>query len=580
MNRMKKVLSFTAAAAAVIYCTIPGVSAQTDENYARALQYSLYMYDANMCGKDVNECTQLTWRNDCHIYDAEVSLTNGTDLSADFITENQKYLDPDADGYIDVSGGFHDAGDFVKFGLPQGFTAATLNLEYMGFKESFEKTGQDSHMKTILTYFNDYLKKCTFTDENGKVIAFCYQVGLGQTDHDYWGAPENQTTERKAYFATEKFPSTDICAISAAAMAGYYVNFGDEQSLEKAMALYDFVNDNPLKQPGTDKADNGFYGSSGYTDELGTAAAWLYTATGDSRYKTDAENYLNEGIYDAPYWAYCWDDSWLGGFALMAIKTGNTEYWNVISEAIDNGIAEYSTPQGYVYYDDWGSARYNTNMQMLGLLHAKYTGNSKYSYWAKEQMSYLMGNNSKNKCYIVGLNENSVKYPHHAAASGSDDPESKAEHKYVLYGALVGGPGSEDEHIDETCDYQYNEVSIDYNAGFVGACAGLYGFFGSGQSIDTALPEEIKQSLSSEESSTKYGDVNLDGYVSSADVIMLNKYLLSSDEYPLENEHSYKNANARYDVDDNGNYILNLEDSACIVNCVLGITPETDLGIQ
>ena len=57
--------------------------------------------------------------------------------------------------------------------------------------------------------------------------------------------------------------------------------------------------------------------------------------------------------------------------------------------------------------------------------------------------------------------------------------EDPREHRYVLYGALVGGPGANDEHNDTTADWIFNEVTIDYNAAFVGACAGLYYFFGN-----------------------------------------------------------------------------------------------------
>ena len=74
-------------------------SAATSDNYAKLLQYSLYFYDANMCGTQVSETTQLTWRSDCHTAD-------------------------------DADGGFHDAGDHAMFGLPQGFTASTLGWSY------------------------------------------------------------------------------------------------------------------------------------------------------------------------------------------------------------------------------------------------------------------------------------------------------------------------------------------------------------------------------------------------------------------------------------------------------------------
>ena len=57
-----------------------------------------------------------------------------------------------------------------------------------------------------------------------------------------------------------------------------------------------------------------------------------------------------------------------------------------------------------------------------------------------------------------------------------DDPVDQV---HVLWGALVGGPDIDDYHRDITKDYIYNEVAVDYNAAFVGACAGLYYYYGT-----------------------------------------------------------------------------------------------------
>ena len=46
------------------------------------------------------------------------------------------------------------------------------------------------------------------------------------------------------------------------------------------------------------------------------------------------------------------------------------------------------------------------------------------------------------------------------------------DNPHVLYGALVGGPGENDDYVDDRTDYQKNEVTCDYNAGFQGALAG------------------------------------------------------------------------------------------------------------
>ena len=111
-------------------------AADSDANFAKALQYSVYFYDANMCGTDVSENTRFSWRGDCHTYDAKVPLqpmgsdSVGTNLSQSFIDQYRDVLDPDGDGYVDLSGGFHDAGDHVKFGMPEDYAASTLGWGY------------------------------------------------------------------------------------------------------------------------------------------------------------------------------------------------------------------------------------------------------------------------------------------------------------------------------------------------------------------------------------------------------------------------------------------------------------------
>ncbi len=109
-------------------------------NYAEALQKSLYFYEANKCGPGISD-TYLEWRGDCHVEDSAIPLdTDHTNLSEDFINSNRAILDPDGDGAVDLSGGFHDAGDHVKFGLPQAIpprllVGGIMNLKMHLFKQ-------------------------------------------------------------------------------------------------------------------------------------------------------------------------------------------------------------------------------------------------------------------------------------------------------------------------------------------------------------------------------------------------------------------------------------------------------------
>ena len=498
--------------------TVSSVTAiEPNDNYARLLQYSMYFYDANMCGTDVDENTQYSWRGDCHSYDANLPLDSiNTNLTDSFISQYKSVLDPDGDGTVDVSGGFHDAGDHVKFGLPEAYSGSTIGWGYYEFKEAYQETGQAEHVETILRYFNDYFIRSTFLDDNGNVVAFCYQVGDGDIDHDYWNAPEVDEMERKGWFATSEKPTTDCICNTVASLAINYLNFKDtdleyaKKCLKYAEALFKFADENEKSIGLAEDGPKGYYGSNKWEDDYSWGAVWLYMATGDEFYMDKALTYLD--YYAPSSWTHCWNDVWNGVLCVVAEANDqvgndkfinrfleisgkspyeNINFWSQIAETVtkwQNGSTPSITPAGYSFLNQWGSARYNTATQFLALVYDKhnYGKANVFSNWAKAQMDYLLGDNPNDKCYVVGLEDYSVKYPHHRAASGLSRCEDTSEQKHILYGALVGGPGANDEHIDTTADYIYNEVTIDYNAAFVGASAGLYYMFGN----DTMFPDE------------------------------------------------------------------------------------------
>ena len=416
-------------------------------NYAKALQESLYFYDANMCGYLEDTCA-LSWRGNCHTYDKNVTYT-----------KNGKTYN------VDASGGFHDAGDHVKFGLPQGYAASMLGMSYYQFKDAFDELGQKEHLKKITDYFCDYFKRCTVY-EGDQVIAFCYQVGDGNTDHGVWTAPEGQTISRPAFFADASNPATDEVSVAIAALALNYINFGNTEDLQTAKDLFTFVKNNN-KACATDGAST-FYASRSYGDDYAFAASTLAAATGDTsynsiynEYKDNSDNGVNQ------YWVLDWGNT--GALACMLQK--DTEKLKSITEVCTN---KSKIDGVFNCVSDWGSCRYSAAEQFTGLVYDKLTGTTTYAKWATSQMNYMLGDNPNKRCYIVGYNENSSKYPHHRAASRSTDSKIINSDHYTLLGALVGGPGSDGTYKDDQGDYYCNEVALDYNAGLVGAAAGLY----------------------------------------------------------------------------------------------------------
>lgn len=488
-------------------------------NFAEALQKSIYFYDAEKCGPGITG-GRLEWRGDCHVGDCNIPLED-TSLSSSFIAKYLDILDPDGDGTMDLHGGFHDAGDHVRFGLPQSYTAGTLEWGFYEFRDAFRETGQEEHMIEILKYFTDTFLRCSFLDDEGNLIAFCYMVGEGDLDHSYWGPPELYPSNipRPADFATAETPGSDVCASTAASLALSYLNFKDSdleyanRCLTVAEAMYEFA----TKNRGLAKGD-GYYTSDYDEDELAWAATWLYACTGNMEYIDDIVSVSSDGKYTGYMkriipdttntntwynsWVHCWDVVWGGVFLELSNLFPENELfdfiaqWNV--EYLSGGAAKHkdpndvnyinTSPAGYTMINGWGSARYNAAAQLSALVYMKYhPDRTDFGEWAKSQMEYIMGRNPMGYSYIVGYGYDKglpfAKHPHHRAAHGSktlsmNDP---VEHRHILWGALSGGPDVTDYHIDSTTEYAYNEVAVDYNAAFVGAAAGLYHFYGEGQ---------------------------------------------------------------------------------------------------
>ena len=428
----------------------PSITADAagNDNYAKLLQYSLYFYDANMCGN--NSSNGLSWRGNCHMDD-------------------------------EVPGGFHDAGDHAMFGLPQGFSASTLGWAYYEFGDAFDETGQTEHLKMITDHFCDFFKRSTKLSGD-TVTNFLYMKGDGTADHSYWGPPESQG-KREMFWTSNG--ASDIAAEYAAALAANYKNFGNAEDLTYAKALYKF------SKAHNQAAPNQFYGSNSVADDQAWAAGWLYIATGDSSYLNDSKNFPNVG------WVHGWNDTHLGAACLYG---ENAKDWS----AANGYISGKASGSGYMFLDKWGSARLNCSMQFTALVATKH-GAGNYKDWAAGQMNYILGNNPANTCFVTGFASNSAKNAHHRAASGYTsyndfnmngwDPDGDhmnpfceyGPNSHTLIGALVGGPcDAGGSYHDNMADYICNEVAIDYNAGLVGAAAGLYHFYKTG-TIDTSI---------------------------------------------------------------------------------------------
>ena len=98
----------------------------TSPNYAGAMHLSILFYEAQMSGP-LPDWHRVKWRGDS-------ALNDGCDV-----------------GY-DLTGGFYDAGDFVKFHFPQSFALNTLAWGMSEFKAGYQSAGEWQNALRILKW--------------------------------------------------------------------------------------------------------------------------------------------------------------------------------------------------------------------------------------------------------------------------------------------------------------------------------------------------------------------------------------------------------------------------------------------
>lgn len=485
----------------------------TQKDYARLLQYSLFFYDANMCGDNVNEDSGVTWREDCHTHDGD-----------------------------DILGGYHDAGDHVMFGLAQGYTASILNWGLYEFNDSYKELGQTEHIKIVSDHFSDFINRCVKYDDNGNITKILVQKGNPVIDHKYWGTPEVQEEKERGYrtesvtytpldkdgnpmaetthsqiYWSDDLPDgggcADIAFEYAATLASAYVNakeghFGEAAKndtkyydyLDTARKLYDFgIRNNTASKS---QGENNCYNSRSIDDDKKWAATWLYLATEEDAYNMSS----SFSVSDKGNYNISWDSVENAAALLYAGHVSNDA--SGIVNALNGYVNGHS---GYVFGGEsggWGNMRHNAAYQTSALVAAKWadeTTKAKLADWAKSQMDVILGNNTaKNAngdvgvCFITGFAKNSIQNPHYRATSkdvSSEvmdkkddeniiDDDSRVEN--ILIGGLAGGWFRENQSSfeDRRSDYQQTEVACDYNACLTVAAAGLYNFYKTGNTYD------------------------------------------------------------------------------------------------
>ncbi|CAL4896239.1 unnamed protein product [Urochloa decumbens] len=494
-------------------------------DYALALKKSILYFEAQRSGV-LPPNQRVTWR------------------------ENSGLFDGKANG-VNLVGGYYDAGDNVKFGLPMAFTVTMMSWGILEYGKQMASAGELRNAMDAVKWGTDY-----FIKAHPEPDVLYGEVGDGDTDHSCWQRPEDMSTSRQAFRIDPQNPGSDLAGETAAAMAaaslvfrGAYPGYAN-LLLEHAKQLFAFADKYRGKYDASIPVARNYYGSfSGYGDELLWAAAWLYEATDEGCYL----EYLarNGDALGGTGWSinqFGWDVKYPGVQVLAAKfllqgRAGahaaalrryaqNADFFvcSCVGKGGPGNVPR--TPGGMMYHQRWNNLQFVTSASFLLTVYADYAtrlagrggggavrcpGGAARPYeilaFVRSQVNYILGDNPRGTSYMVGYGGNFPRQVHHRAASivsfrknpsfvscqegyASWYPR-QAGNPNVLEGAVVGGPDEYDDFADERNNYQQTEAATYNTAPLLGVLARLAGACGTGIEEYQLPPPEAANRTSS-----------------------------------------------------------------------------------
>lgn len=385
---------------------------------------------------------------------------------------------------IDVSGGWHDAGDYGRYVVPAAVTAADLLLSYEFYPNSFndntnipESSNKIPDILDEAKYGIEWMLKMQDKTSGGvyhKVTAMAFPDMTLMPDmdvDDLYVMPVSTTA------------TADFAAVTAMAARIYKdIDTGFAQNcLNASLKAWSWLEKNKkfveFKNP-TDVL-SGEYGDNSGSDEISWAAAELFRTTGEKKYS----DYFVKN-FEANGFGLGWQN--VSGFAAIAYmfsEWDNTDLKkseNIMKSWIEKAdmFVDTAKKDGYLLAMhkmeySWGSNMNVANHAMHLLVADRLSNKAEYSEVAKDAAHYLMGRNTLSQCYITGFGSKQVMQPHHRPSTGDTV-------KQPVPGLVVGGPNAllDDDiskskldglapakcYIDDMSSYGTNEVATYWNS--------------------------------------------------------------------------------------------------------------------
>jgi endoglucanase len=373
-------------------------------------------------------------------------------------------------GDRDVTGGWHDAGDYGKY-VP---SAAYALWHLFGIQRQAGLGG--SALLTELRWELDWLLRMQ-RDDGG----VHHKVAPARWTGD---RPPHEDREPRYLFDVSSAATADLAAAAAAAVPlferadpGYA-----RRLLAHAEAAWRWLGRHPApvppggfrNPPGAD-GGSGAYADDDDRDERFWAAVELWRATGEAGYRTAVLGGLRAlaPFQAPPSWRQVQDLACLDllepGTPLPAAMRADlaarlaAHARRLVSEVEAGGYRVALAPHEYY----WGSNGLALERAVQFLTAHRETADVRYYDAALDQVHYVLGRNALGKCFVTGLGADPPRRPYH-------QPSLTNPRRLVLPGLVVGGPNGFSNRLpvavparayrDDDRLYEVNEPSIYWTA--------------------------------------------------------------------------------------------------------------------
>jgi endoglucanase len=448
--------------------------------YAGALANSLLFYQTERDGPDFMPNALRTAPGHLNDQSAMTYLTPHTSSSGHFKGD----LTP-LGVRINASGGWWDAGDYLKF---VETTSYTVDLLLAGVRDFPDQMGSGS-LTSNLTAEAKFGAQWLLRMWNDSTRTLYYQVGIGvgnaktKGDHDIWRLPQADDTyggtnplyryirHRPVFRAGPpgSLISPNLAGRDAAALAEAFQVYKTsdpafaDRCLLAAEHIFDLANTSPSGNLLT-VVPFSFYPETEWRDDLELGATELYFAVADGGLPaglphTDALFYLRKAAHwasayitgpnDAADTLNLYDVSGLAHYELYRAITqaGNQPGLGVTKAALladlkkqlDKAVAQGATdPFGFGFpWDVYDTTSHGAGLSVMASEYDQLTGTQTYSAYSQEWLANILGANAWGSSFIVG---DGTTFPHclqHQVANLVGHLDGTPP---ILAGAAVEGP--------------------------------------------------------------------------------------------------------------------------------------------